>query len=206
MKQKKCKICPTIIEKPKPFQEVCSYQCSIELLKRKKQRKKLKKWRKEKREKLPDLYPRKYRKYLQDEINKLSRMIDSKLGHNTCIDCGETLIGIKQVDAAHFHNTAQHGNIRYNLHNIHSARSNCNFYSDTHKEGYKVGLEKRYGKAYLEKVQNLDKEFKDVKLTNKETAEKLKIVRKLIRDFDTYVISDGIEARELFNKIIGIYK
>ena len=72
MKPKKCKVCPTIIENPRPLQQVCSYKCSIELLKANKR----KEWKKERAEKLPELYPRKYKSLLQSEINKLSRMID----------------------------------------------------------------------------------------------------------------------------------
>ena len=202
VKQKKCKMCPTYFTPKNSFQKVCSPKCAIEYAKQQR----IKKNRKERRQKLPELYPTKYRGLLQTEVNKLAREIDIACGFSTCIDCGETLVGIGQVDAAHFHNSKNHGNIRYNLHNIHSARSSCNFYSDSHKQGYKQGLAKRYGKVYLERVKGLDKLYSDIKLTNKEVAEKLKIVRKINREFDTYKINDGISARDMFNEIIGIYK
>jgi len=35
---------------------------------------------------------------------------------------------------------------------------------------------------------------------------KTKLVRKLIRNFDTFKLVDSVQARDLFNKIIGIYK
>jgi uncharacterized protein YnzC (UPF0291/DUF896 family) len=209
MKKPRCEICGKESVRTRMVQPTCkNYDCAIVYIKQIAEKKKLKQkkeWNKEKREKLPELYPKKYRKLLQDEVNKLSRMIDNKLGHHTCIDCGKTLIDIPQVDAAHFYNTKNHGNIRYNLHNVHSARSDCNFYSDNHKEGYKLGLAKRYSNAYLERVNCLDAVYRDIKLTNKEIAEKLKIVRKLIREFENYEITDGIQARDLFNEIIDIY-
>lgn len=165
----------------------------------------LKRNRKERKAKLPELYPKKYRGYLQDEINKLARKIDAKLGHTTCIDCGKTLIGIPQVDAAHFYNSKNHGNIRYNLHNVHSAKSDCNKYSDNHKVGYRAGIIERYSQAYMDRIDGLDLKYKDIKLTNKEVAEKLAIVRKLNRDFETFEFDNGISARDCFNMIIGIY-
>ena len=165
----------------------------------------LKRNRKERKAKLPELYPKKYRGYLQDEINKLARKIDAKLGHTTCIDCGKTLIGIKQVDGAHFTSVGSNTSIRYNLHNIHSAASDCNFYSDTHHKGYEQGIIKRYSKAYLDRIEGLKLEYKVIKLTNKEVAEKLAMVRKLNRDFETFEFDNGISARDCFNMIIGIY-
>ena len=167
--------------------------------------KQIKKWNKEKKAKLPELYPKKYKGFLQGEINKLARKIDAKLGFDTCIDCNKTLINIPQTDAAHFHNSKNHGNIRYNLHNLHSAASDCNFYSDTHKQGYEIGLQERYSRTYFEYVKGLDLTYKDIKLTNKDIAEKLVIVRKLNREFESYGITGGIQARDLFNNLIGIY-
>lgn len=200
-KLKKCKVCKTEFKPDQPLQMVCSPNCAIEYTKESKR----KAHRKERREKLPELYPAKYRGYLQDEINKLARKIDAKLGYTTCIDCDKTLIGIGQVDAAHFHNKKNHGNIRYNLHNLHSAKSDCNKYSDNHKIGYREGIIERYSAEYMNRIDGLDLEYKDIKLKNKEVAEKLAIVRKLNREFDTYQITDGISARDVFNKIIGIY-
>ena len=201
LKKKKCKSCKEWFTPTQPLQMVCSPKCAIDYSKVLKE----KKHKKERLEKLPELYPRKYRGLLQAEINKLARMIDIECNTPTCIDCGETLVGIGQVDAAHFFNSKNHGNIRYNLHNLHSARSNCNFYSDTHKEGYKQGLILRYGQEYFDMVEELPLEYADIKLSNQEVAEKLKLVRKIIRDFKTYKLIKGDKARSMFNKLIGIY-
>ena len=69
---------------------------------------------------------------------------------------------------------------------MHSARSECNKYSDNHKTGYREGIIERYSAEYMDRIDGLDLKYKDIKLTNKEVAEKLKIVRKLNREFDTY--------------------
>jgi hypothetical protein len=36
--------------------------------------------------------------------------------------------------------------------------------------------------------------------------EKIKFIRKLIRDFDTFILTNDIQARIMFNNLIGIYK
>jgi len=144
------------------------------------------------------------KKDLQKDINKLARLIDAKFNYK-CIDCGKEYG--KQVDAAHLHNSQGNENIRFNLHNLHSAKSDCNQYSSEHKVGYRIGIEKRYSKEYLHYIDfELPLKYKYIGLLDNEVVEKLKIVRKLIRTFDTFKLKDGKQARDLFNTLIGIYK
>jgi hypothetical protein len=144
------------------------------------------------------------RNELQKKINMLARMIDAKYGYNTCIDCGKPFG--KQIDAAHYHDLSTNRGIRFNLHNLHSAKSDCNKYSSKHKEGYLKGLETRYKEPYSTFVFGLKFEYKEINLTAVELKEKLKIVNKLIRDFGTFETTNSIYARTVFNKIIAIYK
>lgn len=151
-----------------------------------------------------EAYGKEHRSALQDEINKLSRMIDAKFGYTTCIDCNKPFTG--QIDAAHFHSRKENSTLRYNLHNLHSANGYCNQYSENHKSGYKIGLIERYGPKYASYViEEMRVIYPMIKLSNREVYEKLAIVRKLIRDFNTFVFQDAISAREQLNKIIGIY-
>lgn len=140
---------------------------------------------------------------LQKAVNQLARKIDEHFSFN-CIDCNKPFNEL--IDAAHLHNSQGNENIRFNLHNLHSARRHCNFYNSEHKVGYRVGLEQRYGKEYLEMVENLGLKYPHIGLNHVEISEKLAIVRKLIRDFDTFILTDGSQARTMFNKIIGIYE
>lgn len=211
-KQKLCKVCkdkftPSTYH---PFAVWCSPTCGYEWQKVLKSRKE-KETEKDRinfddKEQLQRIkanaYPKKYKSYLQDEINKLSRMIDARFDH-LCIDCGKPYG--KQTDGAHYHGVGGNSSTRYNLHNIHSAKSDCNQYSDTHKDGYRKGIIDRYGEGYMEKIEGLPLEYKLIKLSNAEVYEKLTIVRKIIRDFDTYKFDSAIAGREIFNKIIGIY-
>ena len=107
-------------------------------------------------------------------------MIDASFGFTTCIDCGKPFG--KQIDAAHFHNVKGHEQLRFNLHNLHSAKSDCNQFSSEHKVGYIKGLELRYGIDYLSQVEALKTEIKELKLNAVEIAEKLKLVRHIIRN------------------------
>ena len=143
------------------------------------------------------------RNELQRNINLLSRKIDEKFGYITCIDCGKPFGN--QIDAAHFHDMSTHRGIRFNLDNLHSSRSDCNQYSSKHKVGYAIGLEERYGKEYLDFVKDLENNTKELKLNAIEIAEKLALVRKLIRTFDSLQFENSLIARKQLNTIIGIY-
>ena len=199
--KKTCKNCKDRFQPERDMIEpLCSVECALAW------RKKLneKKWNKEKAVLKITTHSKEYKASLQAEINKLSRLIDSKFGYITCIDCNKTFG--KQIDAAHYHSRGSNSSLKYNLDNLHSARSECNQWSDTHKSGYKLGLIERYGKVYTEYViEGLPLKYPYIKLCENEVFEKLKLVRKLIRDFDTFKFSDSLSARKILNDLIGIY-
>jgi hypothetical protein len=206
MKKKTCKICKVKYEPLRPLQQICSPKCAYEYQKKQKE----KAWRKEKKErkeKLKDMKIRvnhsKNKDSLQREINKLARMIDAEF-YDSCIDCGAYLSG--QVHGSHFHNVGGNENVRYNLHNIHSSTSQCNKWKGGNKVGYQLGLKKRYGDDYFEMVDTMRAKYPSINLNEYDVIDKLKIVRKIIRDFDTYKLYSPTQARRMFNKMIGIYK
>ncbi len=140
---------------------------------------------------------------LQKEVNKLARNIDYKFNLG-CIDCNKKVFGVG--NGAHYHNVKGNENIRFNLHNIHLSRINCNKYSSEHKKGYKENLRARYGLDYYELVEfELRKQYPSIKLSFDQVKQSLSIARKINRNFETYDLKDPISARSAFNKIIGIY-
>lgn len=166
----------------------------------------LKEWGKRKKTLKPHTHKTDTKGALGTEIQKLARLIDLKFGFITCIDCG--LPYGKQQDGGHFHSKGAHPTLRYNLHNIHSQKSNCNRNGmgggKQHK--YHKGLIQRYGKEYAEMVDTgFTRNYKYLGLKDGEYPEKLKLVRALIRQFDTYKFTDSLHARTMCNKIIGIY-
>ena len=203
----KCKQCKTPFERMKPLQAVCSPICAIEYSKVLEAKKRKKEWSIEKKKQLPYVYSIKYKNLLQSQINLLSRKIDAHFNY-LCIDCNK-LFG-KQTDGAHLHNVQGNENIRFNLHNIHSARSDCNKYSSEHKNGYRIGIEKRYGEKYLHFIDfELRNKYNYLGLSEVEIYETLAVVRKINREFEKIIKNKeftSIEMRDYFNLMIGIYK
>lgn len=207
----KCKYCKIPFE-PRYFnQKYClhneecisaSYKYAIDKVNKAK--------KKEYKQKKIELNPKKGISYLQDEINKLARMIDKHFNYS-CIDCGKRLDYNKPiaVNGAHRFNVGGNENIRFNLHNIHSSTQWCNCYNTEHKTGYDKGLITRYGNEYFEYIHfEMPLKYKSLKLKSNEIEEALKITRKLIRDFDNHISEndlDGSMLRSHFNKLIGIY-
>lgn len=198
----RCKICRKKFEPLSNWMvknSVCSAECASTLA-----LKKIKDTQKEEYRQMKIIcYESDNKRTLQNEINKLARNIDKRYGYTTCIDCGKPFVG--QVDAAHYHSIGKNNTLRYNLHNIHSARGHCNQYSETHLVGYKEGLIKRYGEAYYTFIQDLKLTYKYIKVTAEELPSIIKIVRSLNRHIDTYPFNDAVTCREKMNKEIGIY-
>jgi hypothetical protein len=166
-------------------------------------------WNKHKAERMPVLYPKKYKGYLNSECQKLARKIDNHFNFN-CIDCDRPFAA--QQDGGHFNSKGKKASLSWNLHNIHSQRSecNCNGLGGGRERQYYDGLIKRYGQEYAEYVDiGLQKEYKYIGLNENEVAEKLAIVRKINREFDNIVNDlelNSIDMRSYFNGLIGIYK
>lgn len=144
---------------------------------------------------------------LQRQINLLARKIDEACEIFTCIDCG-VRFG-KQVDGGHFNSVGSNATLRYNLDNIHSQASNCNRNGQGggRQHDYYKGLVEKYGQEYADYVDiGLQNKYKYLGLSEVEIYDKLKLVRKINRTFHTYVITDPLQARKMFNQIIGIYE
>ena len=59
--------------------------------------------------------------------------------------------------------------------------------------------------TYLKLVEELPIRYKYIKVSAVEVYEKLKIVRNLVKNFDTFQAENSIAMREMFNEVIGIY-
>ena len=165
-------------------------------------------WNEKKQEMRITTHYKENKKYLQNEINRLAKMIDRRFGFESCIDCGRGFTQDMDRDAGHCHSVGSNESIRYNLHNIHSQKSSCNGngLGGGKTEEYKIGLEHRYGSEYRQYVEfEIVRLFQYIGMKKADYPEKLKIVRKLIRDFETFQFEDGIQARTQLNEIIGIY-
>lgn len=203
-KPKKCKWCQKTFTPYNSLMVVCSPMCASSLAAKKEGEKRAR----ADKVKFKDMRIRAketdHKKELQREINKLARSIDNFYGFVTCIDC-DRKFG-KQIDGAHFNSVGAHPSVRFNLHNIHAADSQCNKFSDQHKEGYVKGLRYRYGDVYLKRIQDLPKRFPETKLSPQEIYDKLAIVRNINRNFPNGMsFSSAIAARDWYNYEIGIF-
>lgn len=197
--KRKCKYkpCSKEFQKVRPLQMTCSAECAFSYARERSVKNKL-------NEMKIETHSKEFKSELQKAVNKIARMIDAKFGYTTCIDCNMPFG--KQVDGAHKFSVGENSTLRYNLHNIHSARSHCNQYSDKHQKNYSLGLRARYGDEYLEFVESLPLKYKSIHVSNREIVEKLKIARAIIKGFDSYQFSSPIAARTLVNNLIGIYR
>ena len=144
---------------------------------------------------------------LQSEINKLARIIDFHFfGDGEFLKCVDCEIVTKSIDGGHYHSVGSNASLRFNLHNIHGQSRSCNGFKGGRKLDYQNGIISRYGQDYADKLDfEIVEKYKHIGLTSRYLDEKIKIVRKLIRDFDTLKFENPIQAREKLNNIIGIY-
>jgi hypothetical protein len=84
----------------------------------------------------------------QKEVNAFVRQRDKG---KPCISCG--IMGVK-LEAGHYISRARSSKMRYDLDNIHGQCWNCNNILHGNHEGFKKGLIERYGKEYLENLDN----------------------------------------------------
>jgi len=153
-----------------------------------------------------EVYKKENTKLLQDEINRLSKMIDIKFGHDACIDCGKFMDRDKnQIDSCHLISRKKNVTLKFHLDNLHSGHNHCNVYNENHETNYKAGIVKRYGQEYLNEIEALPLKYPEIHLTAQDIAEKLKLVRKLIRDFNSFDFTGSLQARKQLNKLIAIY-
>lgn len=200
-----CKICKTKFTPTySKVQQVCSVKCSYEYTKKQKE-KKARSEKKFKKMNNPNVYNKELKKVLQDEVNKIVRLIDKG---TRCIDCHR--LEAPQWDAGHFRSRGDEPKLRYHLDNIFKQSCYCNDKSEGNKIAYLNGIDKMYGTLYANKVESLRKEIDTLKMPNSELPEKIKIARDIVRELrradQTYPPKMRIKLREKFNKRLGIYK
>jgi hypothetical protein len=204
----RCKICRNPFEYAfNKFEKVCGEKACklayVPILMEEIKKKEQKAWNQRKKGLRIEVPKKSNTQKLQEEINRLSRVIDSKYHYN-CIDCGKPFG--KQVDASHFHNVGSHQAARFNLHNVHSSKSDCNQYHAGRKETYIIGLHERYGYEYAIFVRDELKLIEHPKLSDQDKIEKIALIRRILREIDEVLpFINGKVARDYYNGLIGIY-
>ena len=150
MRPKKCKICKNVFEPTKPLQQVCGWDCAIELSRIKTVRKEVK----EARLKLKSRSD--WLKDTQVVFNKYIRLRDQDDG---CISCGSK--SAYAYHAGHYRSIGSAGHLRFNEQNCHRQCSACNTHLSGNLIRYRLGLIRKIG---IHAVETLESDNDTIKI------------------------------------------
>lgn len=198
-KKKKCKVCKTEFDQYNSLVSWCSSKCGYELSQSKLKEKRTKEWRVEKKRLRTNVTD--WKKSLQNEINKIVRLIDKDL---SCL--ARNTKG--QMHAGHVYARGGNTNIRYNLHNIHRQSAQSNHFQND--DGLlREGLSSEYGQEYMEFISDLRK-TPVPKYSQQEYMEMYykarKIVLRLKKSDINYSLKNRILLRNKINLEMGVYE
>ena len=146
MRPKKCKVCKNVFEPTKPLQQVCGFECALELAKDKR----IKTVRKEVKEAKQKLKSRSdWLKDTQVIFNKYIRLRDQNDG---CISCGST--SASSYHAGHYRSIGSAGHLRFNEHNCHRQCAACNTHLSGNLIRYRLGLIRKIGMELVETLES----------------------------------------------------
>lgn len=164
-------------------------------------RKNIQKAKKEKYAKIKDNVTD-YKKFLQDDVQKISKLIDYGLRglHETPSDTGI-------IQSGHVYSKKNNEQMRFNLHNLHrqGAKSNMALVYD---EEFRDGLISEYGIDYFNFIKSL-KQQPLPKIKQNEYKEyhfkALGIIKRLQLTLTNYSKKERLELRNSINKELSIY-
>ena len=153
IKPKKCKVCKVEFTPTKPLQQVCGWECAIELSKNKR----IKTVKKEVKEAKLKLKSRSdWLKDTQVVFNKYIRLRDQDDG---CISCGSK--SAYAYHAGHYRSIGSAGQLRFNELNCHRQCSACNTHLSGNLIRYRHGLIRKIG---IHAVETLESDNDTIKI------------------------------------------
>jgi len=170
-KKAKCKICKSEYEKHNMAHLTCSYDCSLEYVKKQKQ----KKVRKAKKE-LNQGDKSYLTKQAQTLFNKYIRLRDKE---KPCISCG--CINNRQFHAGHYIPVGRRPSLRFNVLNCHKQCSICNNYKSGNLAEYRISLIQKIG---LKKVEWLESHTATQKFSVEYLQRLINILKKKIKKME----------------------
>ena len=132
-------------------QQVCSFECSIELAKNKIKKKQSKDWNKEKSKRKEALKTNAdYVRELQKIFNTYIRERDK---NKPCISCNKVLSG--KFDAGHYYSVGSYPELRFHEDNVHGQCVHCNQHKRGNLIDYLECLHTRIGLVKILKLKEL---------------------------------------------------
>ena len=167
VKLKKCKFCGVEFKPTySALQSVCSPRCSIEYSKKVQIAKDNREWQREKKKRKEALLSHsEWLNMLQKVFNIYIRSRDKG---QSCISCG-TFNG--QMHCGHYRSVSVAPQLRFNEDNCSKQCARCNTYLSGNLINYRIALVKKIG---LKKVEQLENDNSDLKLSIPEIKEKKK--------------------------------
>jgi len=170
LRPKKCKVCKNVFEPTKPLQQVCGFECALELAKDKR----IKTVRKEVKEAKQKLKSRSdWLKDTQVIFNKYIRLRDQNDG---CISCGSK--SASAYHAGHYRSIGSAGHLRFNEHNCHRQCAACNTHLSGNLIRYRLGLIRKIGMELVEALESDNETVKwsieEIKLLKVQFSAKIK--------------------------------
>jgi hypothetical protein len=170
IRNKKCKFCRVEFTPTKPLQQVCGFECALELAKNKR----IKTVKKEVKETKLKLKSRSnWLKDTQVVFNKYIRLRDQDDG---CISCGSK--SAAAYHAGHYRSIGSAGHLRFNELNCHRQCSACNTHLSGNLIRYRLGLIRKIGIQSLETLEHDNNTIKwsveEIKLLKAQFSAKIK--------------------------------
>ena len=167
IKLKKCKICKTSYKPTSTTQQVCKWECAIQLVNQDKT-KSVKKQIKEAKQKIKSRSD--WLKDTQVVFNKYIRLRDQNDG---CISCGSK--SASAYHAGHYRSIGSARHLRFNELNCHRQCAACNTHLSGNLINYRQGLIRKIGIYAVEELESNN-------ATVKWSIEEIKMLKKLYSD------------------------
>lgn len=170
LKPKVCKICKEKFEPKRPLQFLCEnngFSCAKEYARKqyiKNSVKATEKLHKELKKEVRSNDKKTRTRAAREACHFYITHIRDK--DKECISCGTKTAN--DWHASHFHDSGQFSGIRYEEINIHKSCEACNTYGHGQKIGYREGIIKRYGQAYMDRMDEIKNGGRTKRWTNEE--------------------------------------
>jgi hypothetical protein len=160
-KKYKCKVCRELFERRNSMQIACSPKCAMDYAASISLRAAAKREQEERaktRVQLIALKPRKW--WLAKAKKALHEYIRTRDEGKTCISCDTVLLRAGRLggdyDAGHFRAVGSAKHLEFVENNIHGQCKRCNDFLKGNRDGYEIGLQRRFNAEYVEALKNDD--------------------------------------------------
>jgi hypothetical protein len=169
MKNKKCKICKELFTPVQFAQSVCNYKCAIIHSNNLKKQKEQRQWKQEKavlKDNIKTLSQ--YEGDAKKVFQKYVRMRDKD---KPCISCNN--LNATDWAGGHFYSAGMYSGLMFDERNCHKqCNSHCNKFLSGNLLEYRKGLIKRFGKDFVDELDQISNEKRNYKYTKQELIAK----------------------------------